>query len=109
MTIYKNNPARSLKWLVALIVFLLAMGVTWSDVYGYQTSKSHDHGKWSYGSDDKTADSPRSFSDDYSDDVTCGNDEPPAAIPEPATLILLGSGLGTMYMVRRRRNRAAKR
>ena len=109
MTIYKNNPARSLKWLVALIVFLLAMGITWSDVYGYPNSRSANDTKSFQQVDTKNSDAPRSFGDDYGDDVTCGNDEPPAAIPEPTTLILLGSGLGTMYMVRRRRNRAAKR
>ncbi len=38
MTIYKNKKSHSMKWLIALIVFALAMTITWSDVYGAEVS-----------------------------------------------------------------------
>ena len=38
MTIYKHKKNHSLKWLIALIVFALAMTVTWSDVCGAELS-----------------------------------------------------------------------
>jgi len=37
MTVYKNKKSHSLKWLIAFIIFALAMTITWSDVYGAQT------------------------------------------------------------------------
>ena len=38
MTVYKTKKSHSLKWLVAFIIFALAMTVTWSDVYGAEVS-----------------------------------------------------------------------
>ncbi len=38
MTVYKSKKSHSLKWLVAFIVFALAMTITWSDVYGAEVS-----------------------------------------------------------------------
>ncbi len=38
MTVYKSKKNHSMKWLVALIVFALAMTITWSDVYGADIS-----------------------------------------------------------------------
>lgn len=34
MTIYQRKCSQPLKWLVALLLFVLVMGVTFSDVYG---------------------------------------------------------------------------
>ncbi len=38
MTVYKSKKNHSMKWLIALIVFALAMTITWSDVYGAEVS-----------------------------------------------------------------------
>ncbi len=38
MTVYKSKKSHSLKWLVAFIIFALAMTITWSDVYGADIS-----------------------------------------------------------------------
>jgi len=36
MTVYQNKKSHGLKWLIAFIIFALAMTITWSDVYGAQ-------------------------------------------------------------------------
>ncbi|MCK4460202.1 MAG: hypothetical protein KAW46_00270 [candidate division Zixibacteria bacterium] len=38
MTVYKSKKSHSMKWLVAFIIFALAMTITWSDVYGAEIS-----------------------------------------------------------------------
>ncbi len=96
MTYYKREVRGTAKWLLAMILFILVMSVTWTDVYGVGhadgTSKS-----------DVTYDNANA---DYSgtDAGTHEGTTPPRSIPEPATLILLGSGLSALYIVRRKRN-----
>ena len=40
MTVYKRKRSQSLKWLVALIIFALAVSISWSDVYGAEPSST---------------------------------------------------------------------
>ncbi len=47
MVVYRNNSKAPLKWLVAIIIFLLAMTITWSDVEGKEISPT----QLEYGSD----------------------------------------------------------
>lgn len=79
----RPQSGNSIKWLFALIVFLLAMTITFSDVYGNESDNINS---------------------------SCANtsssiDEQPASvIPETVNLILLGGALSALYVVRRRRN-----
>jgi hypothetical protein len=38
MTVYKTKKSHSLKWLFAIIIFVLAMTITWSDLYGAEVA-----------------------------------------------------------------------
>ncbi len=40
MTVYKNKENHSLKWLVAIVVFIIGMTFTWSSVEGAELSSS---------------------------------------------------------------------
>ena len=90
MTVYKGKSTQPLKWLLGLIIFILAMTITFADVYGYETVGG--------GADNSNN--------------TAADDDSPAAcpqpVPEPTTLILLGGGLSAMYLARRLRNKTDK-
>ena len=47
MVVYRNSSKAPLKWLVAIIIFLLAMTITWSDVEGKEIGSAQPE----YGSD----------------------------------------------------------
>lgn len=38
MTVYKNKQSHSMKWLIALVIFVLGMTFTWSEVAGAELS-----------------------------------------------------------------------
>lgn len=100
MTLYKRRPSQPLKWLVALMVFALTMGLTFSDVYGHGDNPS-------VGVDN--SDNPGQRVDDETTDLSTGDAAnkdgraSPTAVPEPTTLILLAGGLSALYIARRRR------
>lgn len=80
--VYRRPEGQTLKWLLALIVFILVMTMTFDEVFGGDPSGRIDNGA----------------------SATQGGDEAaPSAVPEPTTLILLGGGLGALYLARRRR------
>ena len=81
MTVYRQKHSQPLKWLVALIVFCIALGITFSDVHG---SDGIDYGS---GDDGKFEDTP-------------------TPVPEPTTLLLMAGGLGALRAVRRWKNRS---
>jgi hypothetical protein len=101
MRLYKRKTGQPLKWLVAAIVFALAMGVTFTDVYGGGTDGSLGTNSNPGGVEP---------ADNGNGNISTGNDEPiggggnPTAIPEPTTLILLAGGLSALYVARRRKS-----
>lgn len=98
MTLYRHRQTQPLKWLVALIVFALTMGVTFTDVYGYDGTSSP---------------TTNDGSQPNSDDTRLGNEgssaqsssTSPTVVPEPTTLILLAGGLSALYVARRQRKK----
>lgn len=92
MNLYHRRSSQPLKWVVALLVFVVAMCFTMTDVYGNPPDgrigggkdQSNDGGNGSGGS-------------------LATNDNPDSctAVPEPATLVLLAGGLGALYAARR--------
>jgi hypothetical protein len=84
-----------MKWIVAMIVFVLVMGVTFSNVYGFGRDNVNQP-----GGNDHHGNRPGGGNNDGGGG--CGNDDPtPNAVPEPGTLILLASGLSALYAARR--------
>lgn len=84
MKVYQSRSHQPIKWAIALLVFIVAMCVTFTDVNG---NPPDERIGGSSGSDGSLA----------------TNNDPDAstAVPEPGTLILLGGGLGALYVARR--------
>ncbi|UCC43207.1 MAG: PEP-CTERM sorting domain-containing protein [Candidatus Zixiibacteriota bacterium] len=99
MTVYRSKRSQPLKYLLALIVFILALTVTFNDVEGFNLPTDA-------GGNDSIADSTEVASatgPDDGDTETYPPDTEPVSVPEPTTLLLLAGGLGAMYMLRRRK------
>jgi len=130
MTLYRNRTSQPLKWIVALFIFALVMGVTFSDVYAQDHNKggkggkggdnhnggygnnggdhgnggngggSGDHGNGGGGGNGGNGGG--SGDNGGNGDGCGGNDNPtPTSVPEPGTLVLLAGGLSALYVSRR--------
>ena len=112
MTLYVNKKRIGLKWVIAVIVFILAMTVTFADVHGLgipsfsrlnppSSSQSGQMGPsgtptgGNYGNLDYAHEPAATTTDDTPDD------NPPVSVPEPTTLVLLGCGLGALAVAMR--------
>ncbi len=123
MTLYRSRTSQPLKWIVALFVFALVMGVTFSDVYGQDhhnggkpgdnnfhgdRGKNDDHNGGHYGNNGgngggNNGDHGNGGGGDNGGNG--GNDNPaPSSVPEPGTLILLAGGLSALYVARRNKS-----
>ncbi|MBU8934034.1 MAG: PEP-CTERM sorting domain-containing protein [candidate division Zixibacteria bacterium] len=96
MTIYQKTKQHPLKWIAALFIFLLVMGFTVDEVHGVNIPKTIS------GAEQPTAPVDQCNTDN-GDFAPCPSDDPPPEIPEPATLILMGAGLGALHLARRRK------
>ncbi|MBD3402787.1 PEP-CTERM sorting domain-containing protein [candidate division GN15 bacterium] len=96
MVVYRQKSYRWLRWLIFAIVFFLGMTVTFTDVEGIGVGAGRDRV-------DRDVDRPSIEKPIEPDTPRPSDDNPPAAIPEPTTMLLMGMGLGAAYLIRRRR------
>ena len=100
MTLYKHKNTQPLRWLVAIVLFILAMTITFDDVHGFWVTPSNGDGTTTVEA------APTGMQPSPAVNETPvpehGENTPPE-VPEPATLILLGSGLAAMHLLRKRK------
>lgn len=98
MMVYRSKKSQPFKWILALILFVAVMTITFDDVDGFNLPAGPE-------STDTTGTNPPTSasgtSGEIQDPPTDG--DTPSAIPEPATLLLMASGLGALYVVRKHR------
>ncbi len=101
----KKRPAFA-AWIIGIIVFFLAMGVTFSDVYGLDRFE-YAHSGYGQGGGALIPPSlgyaptgPAWFNESIGTD--CGYNPPMPAVPEPITIWLVAIG-GGMLLARRRK------
>ncbi len=119
MTLYKTRETVGLlKWVLAIVIFVLAMTITFSDVEGFdltvkQPLSVEDASQPADNPTDQNPYSPflsSSGSGDasgYTDDLAIVDDiapRTPTATPEPSSLILISTGLGSLLLFRRRKH-----
>ena len=90
MTVYKKERRVTLKWILALIIFGLALTITFDDVEGSNLS----------GFDGANCNQNDSYT--LSSTVTTESTNP-TSTSEKAPLLLVAGFLGVMYSVRRKR------
>jgi len=106
MTVYKKYGSQPLKWMLAIIVFMLAMSVTFDDVYGIQVSNkgpasTNTEATESYDVTNSATDVGMTEGDFQ--DTNPISTTAVAPVPEPTSLVLIAMGLGSMYAMRSRR------
>jgi len=92
MNFYQRQSSQPLKWVIALLVFVVAMCFTMTDVYGNPPSGRIDGSNADRSTDGASGSSGLATND---------NPDASTAVPEPTTLVLLASGLGALYAARR--------
>ncbi|MEW5795783.1 MAG: PEP-CTERM sorting domain-containing protein [Candidatus Zixiibacteriota bacterium] len=106
MTLYQRKYSQPLKWVVALIVFMLVMGITFTDVYGKDKEPGKKPGQGDHGRDRPGHGNGGGNHGNPGDSLPPDDNIPtPTPVPEPGTLILLAGGLGGLYAARRLRKK----
>ncbi len=120
MKVYEQKQNPPFKWILAGVLFIVVLGVTWDEVNGvvlpsYPSGSTYNHSSGcNYGSGDSSPDcgsNPRydpptippydgDRGGDNGGDCGNGNQNP---VPEPSTLILLASGLSAGFASRLRK------
>ncbi len=115
MTVYhRQTSSQPLKWLLAIIVFMLALGFTTSEVAGL-TVPSSAIWNGSAGSSSWAGHSgidasrtgggaadPGEYHKPLDPDYSQGDDQNPDPVPEPGTILLLSMGLGGAWLAARK-------
>ncbi|MFH2048156.1 MAG: PEP-CTERM sorting domain-containing protein [bacterium] len=104
MKIYKEKQSQPLRWVIALVIFILTMTITFADVYGLGVPS----GKYN-PPPNRTYYNSQSGTTTPIFDINTPNYDgyekcpPPSDIPEPISMILMGMGLAALHMANRKR------
>jgi len=99
MTLYKHTERHPLRWIIAIAVFVLAMTVTFDDVHGFWVTPTS--GGATSTATTSTGLQPSQIVSELPTPVP--TEETPPEVPEPVTLILLGSGLAAMHLKKKKK------
>ncbi len=101
---YNYFGSQPFKWLVALVIFMLVMGFTTANVFGFNVPPAKFHGGGQNSSGDNDYVGAYGISHVHGDPGDSG-DVNPESVPEPGTIILLATGLGAAYGAMRRKTK----
>ena len=91
--IYRKNKSQPFKWLLALIIFILAMTITFDEVFGISVPPPGGGG----------SDGNPIVTKNVQYNKEAAGTQTTPSIPEPGTLLLLGTGFGALYIMRRKK------
>ena len=107
MTVYRRSTSQPFKWLLAIIIFVLAMTITFNEAEGVNIPPASPQ-----SSADKIDLKPApSLTEPNAEATSAGVDpiiepeipiqnDPLLPIPEPSTILIMAAGIGTMYAFR---------
>ena len=95
-----------MKWIVAAILFIAVMTFTLADVNGYPNRPNHNGPNDRSGGDNHLGSGNNGGGSHGSDDQPGHHNRYPG-VPEPGTLILMATGLGAFYIMRKSRKATA--